>query len=808
MRAVKERTKRVKPEMPDLLPWAFMPTPEIVCNKDGALMSCIGFRGVDLDSATLTQLQANAARINNILRRFPGGWALYIEAQRREVRHYPEAQWPNAIGRVIATERRAQFQQPGTHFESQYFLSPLWLPPADKLRRLEQLIFTANEDDAPTTAADEALRYFQEQGRRCVDLLRDAMASAALLAGDDVWTYLHSTVDPEWQRVKVSDCTMYLDFQLGTLPFHHGIAPLLGKYYLKTVTLRSFPNESYPGLLDALNHLELPYRFVSRWLPMDKPDAEAQFNSQRRKWWHGRRSIMQHLSGRFMGTPDDQFLDNMESISKTEGIEAALTNLAENTVSYGHLTTTVTVWDTDERHASEKQLAVEQAIKAQGFTVYDEWLNATEAWRGSIPGNCGVNPRRPILNSLNLAHLMPITAVWGGPAWDTHLNAPPLVIAKTSGQTPFRVVLHERGVGHTMIVGPTGTGKTMLVRFLAQQFQQYPRAQAFIFDKKQGLRGITAAVSGTHYILGGESGALAFQPLRPCDDAGQRRWCAEWVEGVVGDQHLTITPALRAEIWQALCNLGTAPPEQRTITGLSSLVQITELRQALEPYTLRGAYGQCLDAAEDTLRLSDWCCFEMDALFNLPGLVAPTLSYLFHTLAGRFDGRPTFLLMDEAWRYLAHPLFLLMIEEWLRELRKANVNVVFSTQSLIELLDSPIANILLASCPIRIFLPDDRALEPEVAKAYQRVNLNSRQLELLSMATPQRDYYYMSREGARMFELGLGPIARAACGMDSKEELAVLEQWRITPPQESIAAAILRYKGLEAAADAVERMTV
>ena len=562
--------ERAKPALPDLLPWAVMPDPDIVCNKDGALMSCLSFRGVDLDSSTLEQVQANAARVNNILRRFPGNWGIYIEAQRREAVQYHEAQWPNAIGRALAQERKAQFQTPDAHFESSYFQSLLWLPLADKLRKLEDLIFTTNGDATVATRADEALRYFRGQVRRCVDLLKTAMAQTDLLEGEDLLTYLHSTVDPEYQRVAMPDCMMYLDWQLGTHTFHHGIAPLLGQYYLKTVTLRSFPNQSYPGILDGLNHLELPYRFVSRYLPLDKPDAEAQLNSQRRKWWHGRRSAIQHMSGRFLGTPDDQFLDNIESVSKKESIEAALAGLAEDLVSYGYLTTTVTVWDKDERRASEKQLAVEQVIKAQGFTVYDEWLNATEAWLGSIPGNCAVNPRRPILHSLNLAHLMPITAVWPGPAWDTHLNAPPLIKAETSGQTPFNVVLHERGVGHTLIVGPTGTGKTVLVGFLAQQFQQYRGWQVFPFDKKQGLRGITAVAGGQHYILGGNTSTLEFQPLHNCDDANERKWCASWLEGVVASQDLTITPALRSELWQALTNLGTAPPEQRTLTGLSA----------------------------------------------------------------------------------------------------------------------------------------------------------------------------------------------------------------------------------------------
>ena len=792
--------KKTAPEYPDLLPWAQMPAWEVMLNKDGALMSTLQYRGVDLDSATPEQVRNNAARVNNVLRRFPGGWGVYIEAARQEVNAYPDQQWPNAVGRLIAAERRQQFATPGAHYGSTYYLTVAWMPPPDIVNRLEDLLFTRPQEQE-RSKIEEAIDYFRNQVLRTGDLLGEAMEEVTLLQGADFLSYLAFTCNLEWQPVAMPECAMFMDYQLGTAKWKHGTTPVLHDVYLRTVTIRRFPNASYAGMLDALTHLQFPYRWVNRYVPYDKEDAEKHMRGLRRRWWSARCSQIQHLSVKLFGSQPGELLDNPEAVSKKSQLDEALEASAEAIVSFGQLTTTVTVWDRSYKAAEEQQRQVEQVLKAQGYTLYDERLNASEAFLGSIPGNFARNPRRPILHSMNLVHMMPTTAIWQGTPWDEHLKAPAILRGETSGQTPFDVVLHERGVGHAIIVGPTGSGKTVLLGLMAEQFQQYPGHQIFPVDKKQGLRGMTMACGGEHYMLGRDTEALDLQPLRWCDEEQERRWGASWVEGVIAGQGVAMTPALRAEIWKALCILGTAPVQERTLTVLHSLFQMQDLRQAIEPFTLRGAYGHCLDAAEDTLRLADWCCFEMDALFALPQLVAPTLSYLFHALSKRFDGRPTFLPMDEAWKYLSHPLFMAMIEEWLRELRKLNVSVVFSTQDLSELLESPIASIILNSCPVRIFLPNNRATEETAAEAYRRLNLNDRQLELLAMATPQQDYYYMSNEGSRMFQLALGPVAKVLCTFGSPADIQQMDAWKRQPPEEGVAAAMLRYRGMEKEAE-------
>jgi type IV secretion system protein TrbE len=226
---------------------------------------------------------------------------------------------------------------------------------------------------------------------------------------------------------------------------------------------------------------------------------------------------------------------------------------------------------------------------------------------------------------------------------------------------------------------------------------------------------------------------------------------------------------------------------------------------ALAPYTLDGAYGRLLDGATETLALNDVLHFEMEPLMHVKRLIPPVLTYLFHRLEARFDGRPTLLILDEAWTFLDDALFAARIREWLKTLRKKNVAVVFATQSLADIERSSIAPALIESCPTRIFLPNDRALEPQAKAVYERFGLNARQVEILSTAAPKRDYYAQTARGNRLFELGLGPVALALCGASSPDDQKLIDRCLAEGGKDGFAARFLEDKGLAWAAELIER---
>ena len=244
----------------------------------------------------------------------------------------------------------------------------------------------------------------------------------------------------------------------------------------------------------------------------------------------------------------------------------------------------------------------------------------------------------------------------------------------------------------------------------------------------------------------------------------------------------------------------SAPKAERTLTGLSVLLQSGALKRALQPYCVGGPCGRPLDAEAERLGEADIQAFETEGLIG-SGAAPAVLAYLFHRVETRLDGRPTLLIVDEGWLALDDPTFGAQLREWLKVLRKKNASVVFATQSLADIETSAIAPAIIESCPTRLFLPNERAIEPQITTIYRRFGLNDRQIEILARATPKRDYYCQSRRGNRLFELGLGEVALAFTAASSKTDQAAIASVLAEHSRDGFAAAWLRHKGLDWAAE-------
>jgi type IV secretion system protein TrbE len=791
------RTKRHP--LVDHLPWAALVAPGIVLNKDGSLQRTATFRGPDLESATPAELVAVSARLNSALRRLGSGWALFVEAQRNPVSAYPDGAFPEGVSWLVDQERRAQFEAGGTdhrHYESAYFLSFVFLPPEEATARAGRWLL---DRASPRRHLDwrEVRDGFVERTDRILQLLEGFMPEAAWLDDGATLTYLHSTVSTRRHRVRVPQIPMYLDAILADTALIGGLEPRLGSAHLRTLTVLGFPHATFPGILDDLNRLAIAYRWVVRWIALDKTDATGVLTRMRRQWFAKRKSIVTLL--REIVFQQESPLIDSDAHNKAMDADEALQALGDDLVSEGFATATVTVWDEDPQAADAKLKMVEKAIHGRDFTTIAEDLGAVEAWLGSHPGNCYANVRQPIVSSLNLVHMLPLSAVWAGPAWNQHLDGPPLLVAETEGATPFRLSLHQGDVGHTLIVGPTGSGKSVLLNLIMLQWRRFPASQIDLFDIGGSARATVLALGGRYHRLALD-GSLQFQPLADIDDPTERSWAAEWIAALLVHEQVPVDPAVKEAVWSALGSLASAPREERTLTGLSVLLQSNVLKQALQPYTLSGPFGHLLDADRESLAVGAIQGFELEELRHAPSALLPVLTYLFHRLEARLDGSPTLLILSEAWAFLDDPTFAPRIREWLKTLRKKEVSVLFATQSLSDIETSAIAPAIAESCMSRIFLPNDRALEPQVGQVYQRFGLNDRQIELIARAQPKRDYYFQSRAGNRLFELGLGEVALALAAAGSPADLAIMDALE-QDAAESFADRWLRHRGLDWAVD-------
>lgn len=785
----------------DYLPWACIVAPGVVLNKDGSFQTSFKYRGPDLESSTEEELVSTMARVNNVLRRFGSGWALFFEAQRNEVHDYPESVFPDPLSWLVDQERALQAEEAGARYASSYYLTLLWLPPADATGRAEKvLIQRAETEDAETWR--HRLETFEQHAARVFDLLGTSLAEIAKLSDDETLTYLHSTISTKRHPVITPELPVFLDAILADEPFCGGLEPKIGEAHVRTLSILGFPASTLPGILDELNRQGFAYRWATRFIAMDKAEAEKVLGKKRRHWFAKRKSIGAVLR-ETMFNEQAALVDN-DADNKAADADAALQELGSDLVSYGYVTTTITIANIDARTVDEHIRIAERIVNGRGFTAIQETLNAVDAWLGSLPGHVYANVRQPILHTLNLAHMVPLSAVWAGEETNQHLHAPALIQAQTDGTTPFRLNLHIRDVGHTLVVGPTGAGKSVLLSLLALQWKRYEDAQVFIFDKGRSARAATLSMGGHHIDLG-NSNAPSLQPLKDVDTETGASFAADWLAGLCVNEGLRLTPDLKARLWEAIQSLSTAPEAERTLTGLTLMLQDETLKSALHPFTLEGPHGRLLDADHESLSLAGTVCFEMEDLMHAKGAVAPVITYLFHRLEARFDGRPTLLILDEAWLFLDDPMFAARIREWLKTLRKRQVSVVFATQSLADIANSTIAPALVESCPTRIFLPNERAQEPQSKETYQRFGLNARQIELISRATPKRDYYYQSPLGARVFDLGIGPIALSICGASSPEDQALLDRVTAETAPEDFAECWLHEKSLPWAADLLTR---
>ncbi|MBB3747166.1 type IV secretion system protein VirB4 [Rhizobium sp. BK591] len=782
--------RHTEPSFADLVPYAGLVDNSVILLKDGSLMAGWYFAGPDSESSTDAERNEVSRQINAILSRLGSGWMIQVEAARVPTDDYPandDCHFPDPITRAIDAERRAHFQKESGHFESRHALILTWRPPEPRRSGLTRYVYS-DKASRSTTYADRALETFLASIRELEQYLMNVVSIRRMLTREtpehggfraahynELFQFIRFCITGENHPVRLPEIPMYLDW-LVTAELRHGLTPLVENRFLGVVAVDGLPAESWPGILNSLDLMPLAYRWSSRFIFLDAEEARARLERTRKKWQQKVRPFLDQL---FQTQSRSLDQDAMMMVAETED---AIAEASSQLVAYGYYTPVIVIFDEDQNRLREKCEAVRRLIQAEGFGARIETLNATDAFLGSLPGVSYANIREPLINTRNLADLIPLNSVWSGSPTAPcpyYPPASPPLMQVASGSTPFRLNLHVDDVGHTLIFGPTGSGKSTLLALIAAQFRRYAGAQVFAFDKGGSILPLTLSIGGHHYEIGGdanrpatkeESAGLAFCPLAELSADGDRAWAAEWIETLVALQGVTITPDYRNAISRQIALM--AESRGRSLSDFVSGVQMREIKDALHHYTVDGPMGQMLDAEEDGLALGAFQCFEIEELMNMGERnLVPVLTYLFRRIEKRLTGAPSLIILDEAWLMLGHRVFRDKIREWLKVLRKANCAVVLATQSISDAERSGIIDVLKESCPTKICLPNGAARESGTREFYERIGFNERQIEIVATAIPKREYYVASPEGRRLFDMALGPVALSFVGASGKEDL-------------------------------------
>lgn len=787
LRALKKH-RSTAPAVADLLNYAAVVNDGVIVCKNGAFMAAWLYEGEDKASSTDEQRGMVSHRINQALAGLGSGWMIHVDAARRSAPRYSEAglsHFPDPVTAAIDEERRRYFKSLGTLFEGYFVLTATYFPPLLAQAKFVELMF----DDDTQAPGHKARTYaLIDSFKREIDGIESRLDAVLKLrrlkshrvetengrtvSQDDFLSWLQFCVTGIHHPVLLPSNPMYLDALLGGQELWGGIIPKIGRQFIQVVAIEGFPLESHPGMLSQLAELPVEYRWSSRFIFMDGHEAIAHLDKYRKKWRQKVRGFFDQVFNTNSGVIDQ------DAALMVADAEDSIAEVNSGLVAVGYYTSVVVLMDEDRDRLEAASRQIEKAVNALGFAARLETINTLDAFLGSLPGHGVENVRRPLLNTLNLADLLPTSSIWTGksaaPCPMYPPLSPPLMHCMTAGNSPFRLNLHVRDLGHTIMFGPTGAGKSTHLALLVAQLLRYQNMSVFVFDKGMSLYPLCKAAGGVHHSVAADDDSLAFCPLQYTETKTDRGWAMEWIDTMLALNGLKTSPGQRNEIARAIVNMHETGSV--TLTDFTGSIQDQAIREALTQYTIDGMMGHLLDAAEDDLSISHFMVFEIEELMGLGEKFAlPTLLYLFRRIEKSLRGQPAAIVLDEAWLMLGHPVFREKIREWLKVLRKANCMVIMATQSLSDATQSGILDVIVESTATKIFLPNLEARHEDTAALYQRMGLNRQQIDIISSAMPKRHYYYVSEQGRRLYDLALGPLAMAFVGASDKDSLATVK---------------------------------
>ncbi len=758
----------------------------VILLKDGGFLVSYDYQAPDLDSATPIERDALMALFNRMLLVLEDGWMLHVDEIRLPARAYPEkGHFPDPVSTLIDEERRALYVKEGQHFENRYVLTFVWKFPLDIATKTRYL-FLKGVEKAFETDLNHLLRDFLETVERAVLILQSQFTLTKLTL-DALLAYLTFCIEGTVSPAPLSPSGLYLDVALAKKPLIGGFVPRIGEKTIYVLTVLGFAHEAtFPCLLRELGSYPLVYRASHRFIPLSFNTAKAEIKRIERNWHNSAKGLMGLIKEMVSG---GQVRGNQYALNKwNEASQAGALCESEQT-RFGYWTSTLVLMHEEQDVLDAASKTIGNYLEQAGCRTLLETVNALEAWRGAIPGHGSCNARRLLVTGYNFAHALPLSHIWCGEKATPKSSllppsSPPVFYGVTLGQTPFRYHLDSQDVGHQVLLGPTGSGKSTFLGLLVCQFLRYQKAQIFIFDKDFSHQALTKALGGRHDAIGQDP--LSFCPLQKLDTFSQKMRAQQFIENLVLLQNVTLTPLIKSAIHQALAAL-SVDPQSRSLSVLVNLVQCEAVRQALNYYTEQGQVC-LLDAESDTLQTGYLQTFEMGWLLSQkPEVYLPVLLYLFDQIETRLEESiakcPALIILEEAWLYLTHPIFVNKIRDWLKTLRKKNARVIFATQSLSDLYDpatktlTQVTATLFESCPTKVFLPNLK-MESEARSLYQKMGLNVRQLDLIGrVATPKHHYYVTTPQGNRLIHLGLAhsPLAKCFIGLSKEKSQQLLD---------------------------------
>lgn len=795
----------------DELVYAVLIKPGIVLNKDGALMAGWVLRGEDAASRTSGELARRVAFLNAGFVQRDVGWMFHydkirVPAPPPEIPRYART----ATETVMAEARAEAATRFGARFATRDVLVATYLPATDTSNRLRRLIVEG--DDRPAIDVDAVLQTFETGLAEFEDVVGNCMAEmrrlgsremsegfAGGIVSDELLEHLNACVNGDDCPIAVPALPVHLDGLIASQDFYGGFKPRIGDKHVRVVTIAKFPQESYPTILDRVAALPIPHRFSTRIILEDAHAMQQRLNDTFNDWF-GKRLSMAGKLVTGVG-PQMSVRVNRDADRMADDTEEALAALSEGLVKFVWWSGSIVLMDERVERVDEWAREIRKTLMKAGFPSRIEEWNAVDALLGTYPGDGYRNVRKYNMHTLNVADLLPSTSGWEGRTRVTCRLCPPGVepglVVKTKDHAPFALDVHNsEGVQHVLVVAPTGNGKTILCSTLATSYVKTPADQLFVIDRDYSHYRTVLMLGGDHYDIAGDGSTLRLCPFVGIERPEERAFAAELIETMLSLSGVPKRPEHTERVTRAVELLAHSP--NRSMTNfVQKLTDPTgELKSALRPYTLGGTMGVLFDGTHDEASDNPVQGWELGHLWSLKDkAIVPVLLLLFHRIERRLsEQKRTAIIIEEAFLYLGHSLFGPKIFEWLKMLRKKHAGVILVAPTVSDFIHSPMCDDIVASCKTKIFPPNPDA--ERMAAFYEKCGMKPRQIAALAKATPCRDYWFQSGDGAAMIDLALTPVELAVFGGGGDDAIKLTRALKAEFNGE-FPAAVLREHGLD-----------
>jgi type IV secretion system protein VirB4 len=740
--------------------------------RGNGVMVGYDLHGPSPESSTLADVASASRQLAGALVHLGTGDMAQVIYHRLPAPEPPERQFPSRAAAMVDAERRAQFAAE-SHWitPTRLYLTHEYEAPVKSL-----LLAALHASNGPRRQARHEL--LREHALARFAAFEDAAASAVglrRLSNLELFRDLLMCVTYHDYPAALPEPHVRLNEIIGCERFIGGLAPSINGFHLRPLCITAHPATTVPQILAVL--LRHPGRMTisARFICLDPFDAQEQLRIEKRHW---NREILGSIWNLVKGWFGKSAQADQDSNEQLADIDAAIAASAAG-MSFGWVTITAVIRDPDPERADLRVRDLQKDCHALGIMARIEDMNAVEAIEGTRPANGSSNIRRPLMTGANFADLVLPVDHWPGlPYMDSPAfpdNTPVPLICSGTGREPFWWPTYIGQVGHQLIIGSTGTGKSGLIGALVAAYTGVPDARIVWLDLDYSSF-VLAHLMGADYRDLGSPETPPINPLSFLDQEGGLEYLYGWFERLFKRWNFELNERDFEDFTDALRKAqreGT-----RNLAGLRALIYgggdgRDKIRRILQHYiTYWGHIFNAQDARPDTT-LPLLTVYEMRNLWVLGDrAAAPAIELILQSIIFRLTGAPVWIFADEFWKFLADPVS----SEWffaaIRTLRRRNAAFVAATQSTIELANHPSRDVILESCPVKVYLPNSELTGSAYTREnYMKLGLNEHECTIIGSARPRAQYYVRTPVGSRLVTFALGDLAKNICAATSYRDV-------------------------------------